>query len=113
MKEIKAIIQPYMTDKVLDGLHRMKHFPGVTVFESRGQGRGQGEGGTFIFTEAEINFQKKVFLLIICIDEMAPEILATILKAAHTGNKGDGIVIVTDISEVIRIRTGERNEKAL
>ena len=50
MKEIKAIIQPHMVSKVVRALHELPHFPGLTLFDARGQGRGRAAGGAFKVT---------------------------------------------------------------
>lgn len=113
MKEIKAIIQPHMVSKVVRALHELPHFPGLTVFDARGQGRGRGAGGAFKVTEDSIDYHRKTVLEIVCADEHAASIAETIRQHAHTGRTGDGIIIVTDLGEVIRIRTGEQQQQAV
>ncbi len=58
MKKIKAIIQPHMVHKVMDALHGLTHFPGVTLSDCLGQGHGHGAGGQFVATERTIGFSK-------------------------------------------------------
>ena len=113
MKEIKAILQPHIVTKVVHTLHALPHFPGLTLSDAHGQGRGRGAGGSFKLTEDEIDYHRKVILEVVCNDELAPGIAEAIRQAAHTGNQGDGIILVHELSEVIRIRTGERQEQAL
>jgi nitrogen regulatory protein P-II 1 len=113
MKEIKAIIQPFMLSKVVRALHSLENFPGFTLLDARGQGRGRGAGGACKVTEDYIDYHRKVVLVMVCSDETAATVTETILNAAHTGNKGDGIVLVSELTEVIRIRTGERQDKSL
>ena len=113
MKEIKAIIQPHMVSKVVRALHGLPHFPGLTLFDARGQGRGRGAGGAFKVTEDSIDYHRKTVLEIVCNHEQADEIVEVIQRAAHTGNAGDGIILVTELPEVIRIRTGEKQQHAV
>ncbi len=111
MKEIKGIIQPHMLSKVVRALHALDPFPGFTLLDAQGQGRGRGAGGSRKVTEDYIDYHRKVVLVIVCSDEIAETVTKTILNAAHTGNKGDGIILVSEITEVIRIRTGEKQDK--
>ena len=113
MKAIKAIIQPHMATKVVRALHELPHFPGLTLGDARGQGRGRGEGGSFKLTEDDIDYHRKVILEVVCAAAVAASITETIRQAAHTGKKGDGIILVSEVREVIRIRTGEKQEQAV
>ncbi len=113
MKEIKATIQPHMFSKVAQALHELPHFPGMTVLKCQGQGRGRGQGGTFVLTEDEIQFHDKERIEIICSDEDADSIVKAIAGHAHTGNAGDGIITISDIAYVARIRTGETGDAAV
>ncbi len=113
MKEIVAIIQPFMLRKVMDALHGLPHFPGVTVSDVRGQGRGRGAGGAFKITEDSIDYHVKVKLEIYCAAEHADDIAEALQKAAHTGKVGDGVVVLSDLERVVRIRTGETQDKAV
>jgi nitrogen regulatory protein P-II 1 len=113
MKQINAVIQPHMLSNVVRALHELPHFPGFTVSDVRGQGRGRGAGGSFKVTEDSIDYHRKVMLHIACFDDLQSSITDAIQRAAHTGNAGDGLIVVTEVSEVIRIRTGEKQENAL
>ncbi len=113
MKEIKAIIQPHIVSKVVRALHSLDHFPGFTLLDARGQGRGRGERGSYKVTEEDIDYHRKAMMVVVCSDEIAAIVTETIQNAAHTGNKGDGIIIVSKAAEVIRIRTGEKQDSAL
>lgn len=113
MKEIKAIIQPHMLQRVMDALHALPHFPGVTVSDCQGQGRGRGKGGHFEPTNETIFFAKKLKLELFCADAQADEVTRTIQQAAHTGNSGDGIIMVADLARVVRIRTGGEQDEAV
>ena len=112
MKEIKAIIQPHMLDKVMEALHSLPHFPGVTVSDCQGQGRGRGPGGHYEPTPRDVFFAKQVKLEVFCDDAICEELVETIRRNAHTGNPGDGIVMVADLPRVVRIRTGEQQQDA-
>jgi nitrogen regulatory protein P-II 1 len=113
MKQIKAILQPHVLSRVIHALHELPHFPGVTVIDALGQGRGRGKGGTFVLTDDSLFFHRGKLVEIIANDEVAPGIVETIQKTAHTGMHGDGLIVVTDIVECARIRTGETQSQAL
>lgn len=113
MREIKAILQPHVVSRVVRALHALPHFPGLTMSDARGQGRGRGEGGSFKLTEDDIDYHRKVILEVVCADDVAASIAETARQAAQTGNKGDGIILISEVSEVIRIRTGETQEQAV
>ncbi len=113
MKEIKAILQPHVLDRVLTALHGLSHFPGVTVSDCQGQGRGRGKGGAFRADEDTIFFSKKSKLEIFCADDVCDSLVDTIAKVAHTGNPGDGIIMIADLSRVVRIRTGQAQDEAV
>ncbi|HLG22375.1 MAG TPA: P-II family nitrogen regulator [Candidatus Manganitrophaceae bacterium] len=113
MKEIKAMIHPHMAGKVAQALRELPRFPGLTLLDARGQGRGRGVGGAYVVTEDDIDYHRKTMMIIVCADEMVPAIVETIRKGAHTGHPGDGIITVGELAEVIRIRAGEQNESAV
>ena len=113
MKEIRAIIQPFMLSRVIERLHALPHFPGFTVSACQGQGRGRGAGGRFQPEEASIDLLDKTKLEIFCADEVCEELVALIQSAARTGNDGDGVIMVADLPRVVRIRTGEEQKDAV
>jgi nitrogen regulatory protein P-II 1 len=113
MKEITAIIQPHALQRVMHALHALPHFPGVTLLDAHGQGRGRGAGGAFRPTEDNFTFHRKTVLLVTCEAAQADLIATTLVQAARTGNKGDGLVTIKDVAHVIRIRTGEIAREAL
>lgn len=113
MKEIKATIRPHMMDKVMQGLHALEHFPGLTLFRCQGQGRGRGAGGAFVLTEADIDSRPAIRIEIVCADSAADAVVRTIVANGHTGIPGDGIITVSDVNDVVRIRTGESGDQAL
>ncbi len=113
MKEIKAILQQHVLARVIHALHELPHFPGLTILDAAGQGRGRGKGGTFVLNDESLFFHKKKLLEIIADDALASEIVEIIQKTAHTGTHGDGLILVTDIENAVRIRTGEVSGEAL
>ncbi len=113
MKEVKAIIQSHMLTKVMEALHRLAHFPGVTVSDCQGQGRGRGNGGQFVPAEDTIFFKKMTKLEIFCTDAGCDELVGAIRTGAFTGNPGDGVIMVADLSRVVRIRTGQEHDQAV
>lgn len=113
MKEIKAIIQPHMLTKVMDALHAVPHFPGATVSDCQGQGRGRGTSGQFEATQESVFFKKMTKLELFCADAACDDLVEVIQVAAHTGNPGDGVIIVADLPRVVRIRTGAEQDEAV
>jgi len=113
MKEIKAIIQPHMLSRVREALEELPHFPGMTVTKCCGLGRGRGQGGSFVQTEDELQYHERECLVIVCVTEQSAEIAKVIASKAHTGNPGDGIITISDIAVVTRIRTGQTGSDAV
>ena len=111
MKEIKAIIQPFLLDKVLDALHELENLPGCTVSEVRGYGRGPAPGEPS--EERAYESAERIKLEIIVPDRMVGKVVETIRKSAHTGNKGDGKIFVIETVDAVAIRTNKRGEEAL
>lgn len=112
MKKVDAIIKPFKLDEVKDKLNEIG-IKGITVTEAKGYGRQKGHTELYRGAEYEINFLPKVKLELMIPDEMLDEVVNTIMKAAQTGKVGDGKIFVTDVVDVIRIRTGERGEEAI
>ena len=113
MKEIRAIVQPHMLDRVVRALHELPHFPGLTLQPADGQSRGRGPQGAYLGDEEGVPYHKKAIVEIVCDDASADGFVETIRAAAHTGRPGDGMIFVSDITRVVRIRTGEEQERAL
>lgn len=112
MKEIKAIIQPFMADHVVAALREMPELPGVTVSEVRGFGRGRAVGES-PRQEVEIFGVKKVKLEIVVPDELLEKVIEVIARHAHTGNPGDGKIFISEVSDAVQIRTGSRGKEAI
>ncbi len=113
MKQIIAVIQPHMLNKVEHALHALPHFPGFTLLRAKGHGRGRAAGHAWQPTEWELDEHDKVALFIVSSDAHAPAIVEALEKNAHTGLPGDGVIVVTEASEVVRIRSGERGDAAV
>lgn len=112
MTIVTALIRPHMEGHVVRALHDQPEFPGFTVTEVRGQGRGRGAGGTYQSTEFGLTYQRHLHLQLVCRSEVAPKICHVIAEAAWTGRKGDGVVFTTDAGLFWRIREeGRRGER--
>lgn len=109
MKKIEAFIQPHMLTKVIDSLEAIEGLPGVGVSEIRGFGRAQAESANEKVAEEFIEHVKRCKLELVVGDELAEQVLEAITRSAHTGHPGDGLIIVSTVNEVVRIRTGERS----
>lgn len=112
MKEIKAIIQTFMLDKVLDGLREIEDLPGITVSEVRGFGRTRGWSADAAADES-VQYVKKSKIEVVIPDVLVERVVRTIQEHAHTGNLGDGKIFVYEIADAVRIRTGERGGAAI
>ncbi len=114
MKEIKAIIQPFMLNKVEDALCKIPDFPGMTITKVQGFGSEKCKKGIpHRAVEDIVDYVPKVKLEIIVNDDMLDEVVKTIQEKAHTGNKGDGKIFIYDVRDAIRIMTGERGTSAV
>jgi nitrogen regulatory protein P-II 1 len=113
VKEIKAIIQPFMLSKVIDALKERGDLPGVTVSEIKGFGKAQAENAKDRIVEDSIGYVKKIKLEIVVPDHLTNEVVNTIYTHAHTGRPGDGKIFVYTVDEVMKIRTGETGEGAI
>ena len=112
MKLVTAIIKPFKLDEVKDALEQVD-FHGITVSEVRGFGRQRGHTEVYRGAEYKIEFVPKVCIEVLATDEDAPGVVEAIVRSARTGQIGDGKVWVSDIDEVVRIRTDERGDDAL
>jgi nitrogen regulatory protein P-II 1 len=112
MQKIEAIIKPFKLDEVKDALHAIG-VQGMTVTEVRGFGRQKGHTELYRGAEYVVDFLPKVRIEVAVTDEMAEKAVKAIHDAARTGRIGDGKIFVSKLSEVVRIRTGERGNEAL
>ncbi|OGS43203.1 MAG: transcriptional regulator [Elusimicrobia bacterium RIFOXYD2_FULL_34_15] len=113
MKKIESYIQPFMLQKVIDGLHEI-HIHGMTVSEVKGFGKEKDESYPHHSGDYVVEFTPKVKIEIICRNKDTDEIIEVIKKTAHTGRQGDGkIIVYNSIEKVVSIRTSEEGEKAI
>jgi nitrogen regulatory protein P-II 1 len=112
MKKVEAIIKPFKLDEVKEALSSIG-VQGLTVSEVKGFGRQKGHTELYRGAEYVVDFLPKVKLEIIVSDELTPQVVETIERAARTGRIGDGKIFVMPMEEVVRIRTGERGAAAL
>lgn len=112
MKLIQAIIKPFKLDEVKEALIELG-IQGMTVTEVKGFGRQKGHKETYRGTEYQIEFVPKIKLEIAVADNRINEALEAITRAAKTGSIGDGKIFVSELQNIIRIRTGETGEGAV
>ena len=112
MKKVDAIVKPFKLDEVKDKLNEIG-VQGITVTEVKGFGRQKGHTELYRGAEYVVDFLPKVKMEIVIADTQVDEVIDTIMKTAQTGRIGDGKIFVTDLLDVIRIRTGERGEEAI
>jgi nitrogen regulatory protein PII len=112
MKLIEAIIKPFKLDEVKDALIELG-VQGMTVIEVKGFGRQKGHKETYRGTEYQIEFVPKIKLEVVIGDNMVQQVIDTIARAAKTGSIGDGKIFVSDLTNAVRIRTGETGESAV
>ena len=112
MKLITAIIKPNKVESVKSELSKID-ISGITLTEVKGFGRQKGHKEVYRGTEIEVSFLSKSKLEIAVKDEDLEAVIAAIQAAAKTGEIGDGKIFVTDLSKVIRIRTGETGTSAI
>jgi nitrogen regulatory protein P-II 1 len=112
MKEIIAIIRPSKLDEVKQALEDIKCH-GITVTEVKGRGRQLGITESYRGSDYRIDLIPKTRLEIIVQDAEVKEVVDNIVKTAQTGDIGDGKIFISSVEDVVRIRTGERGEKAV
>lgn len=112
MKKIEAVIRPHKIDEVRESLTEAG-VHGMTYSEVKGIGRQKGHTEVYRGSEYKIDFLPKIKLEIVVPDEKLDHVVSTILKAAKTGNVGDGKIFISTVDEVIRVRTEESGEEAL
>ena len=113
MKKIEAIIKPFKLSNVKDSLHEIG-LSGMTVTDVKGFGRQRGSsGGLDTSLDYDDEFHAKIKVEIIIEDTFVEKAIETIKNSAYSGKIGDGKIFVSDISQVIRIRTGEKDSDAV
>lgn len=112
MKKIAAIIRHFKAEEVKEALVSAG-VQGMTVSEVRGFGRQKGHKETYRGAEYAVDFLPKIKIEAIVADDMLDAALTAVTEAARTGQVGDGKIFVSDVTTVIRIRTGETGQEAL
>jgi nitrogen regulatory protein P-II 2 len=112
MKLVSAIIKPFKLDDVREALSAIG-IQGMTVTETKGFGRQKGHTELYRGAEYVVDFLPKVKLEVAVASEKVDEVISAISKAANTGKIGDGKIFVFELTQVVRIRTGETGNDAL
>ncbi len=112
MKIIEAFIKPFKLEEVKDALVETG-VHGMTVTEVKGFGRQKGNREVYRGAEYTTDFVPKVKIEVFAPDNLVPRVVETITRSAKTGSVGDGKIFVSDLTSVVRIRTGETGENAL
>jgi len=112
MKLVTAIIKPFKLDDVREALSDIG-ITGVTVTEVKGFGRQKGHTELYRGAEYVVDFLPKVKIEVAVADDAVEQAIGAIVNSANTGKIGDGKIFVTDLPQVIRIRTGETGEDAI
>ena len=112
MKKIEAVIKPFKRDEVKEALHEMG-VQGMTVIEAKGYGRQKGQTELYRGAEYVVDFLPKIKIEIVVADDQLDRALEAIATAARTGRIGDGKIFVTEVIDVLRIRTGETGAAAI
>jgi nitrogen regulatory protein P-II 1 len=112
MKRIEVIIKPFKLDDVKAALAEI-NVQGLTVMEVKGFGRQKGHSELYRGSEYLLEFVAKLKLDMVVPAEQVEPVIKVVLKAAFTGRIGDGKIFVSELDDVIRIRTGERGAAAI
>jgi len=106
------VIKPFKLDEVRESLSEIG-VNGLTVTEVKGFGRQKGHTELYRGAEYVVDFLPKIKVELVVADDMVEPAMDAIIKAAHTGKIGDGKIFVTNVEQVLRIRTGETGESAV
>ncbi len=112
MKLVAAIIKPFKLDDVREALSELG-IAGITVTEVKGFGRQKGHTELYRGAEYVVDFLPKIKVEVAIGAEQVDQVVEAITNAARTGKIGDGKIFVSNIEQVIRIRTGETGPEAL
>jgi len=112
MKKIEAVIKPFKLDDVKEALQEIG-VQGLTVLEAKGFGRQKGHTELYRGAEYVVDFLPKIKIEAVVADDQLAAAVEAIQSAARTGKIGDGKIFVSDVIEVIRIRTGETGALAI
>ncbi len=112
MKKIEAVIKPFKLDEVREALSEIG-VNGLTVAEVKGFGRQKGHTELYRGAEYVVDFLPKIKIELVVSDDLVDQAIDAIVTAARTGKIGDGKIFVTNVEQVLRIRTGETGESAV
>ena len=112
MLQITAIFRTHRLEQVERSLLALAHLPGFTVQTAHGCARGHGADRRFVADEWNPDQHDQIVLTVFCSDEHAESIVAAIRQAAYTGHPGDGIIALSNLIDLVRIRTSERGNAA-
>ncbi len=112
MKMVTAIIKPFKLDDVRESLSEIG-ISGITVTEVKGFGRQKGHTELYRGAEYVVDFLPKIKVDVAVDDSIVEQVIDAITNAAKTGKIGDGKIFVSDLEQVVRIRTGESGPEAL
>jgi nitrogen regulatory protein P-II 1 len=112
MKRIEAIIRPSKLDEVKEALSEAG-ITGMTVYETKGFGRTGGRREVYRGSAYVVDFVPKIMIQIVIVDDLVSAAIDAIVRAARTEKIGDGKIFVSDVLEVVRIRTGEHGNDAV
>ena len=112
MKKIEAVIKPFKLDEVREALSEIG-VNGLTVTEVKGFGRQKGHTELYRGAEYVVDFLPKIKIELVVAEDIVENAMDATIKAARTGKIGDGKIFVTNVEQVVRIRTGETGESAV
>ncbi len=112
MKKIEAVIKPFKLDEVKEALQELG-LQGMTVIEAKGYGRQKGHTELYRGAEYVVDFLPKIKVEVVLPDDQLEAALEAIVGAARTGRIGDGKIFVSEVLDVLRIRTGEMGDAAV
>jgi nitrogen regulatory protein P-II 1 len=112
MKKIEAVIKPFKLDEVKEALQELG-VQGMTVLEAKGYGRQKGQTELYRGAEYVVDFLPKIKIEVVVTDDQLSQAVDAIQAAARTGRIGDGKIFISDVIEVVRIRTGETGGAAV
>ena len=112
MKKIEAIIKPFKLDEVKEALQELG-VQGMTVIEAKGYGRQKGQTELYRGAEYVVDFLPKIKIEVVVADDQLERAVEAISAAARTGRIGDGKIFISEVLDVVRIRTGESGPMAV
>jgi nitrogen regulatory protein P-II 1 len=112
MNLVTAVVKPFKLDDVREAIKKIG-IQGMTIGEVQGFGRQRGHTEVYRGAEYQVEFVPKVRVEVLVDERQTAEVIDALANAAKTGKIGDGKIWVTPLSDVIRVRTGERGSEAL